>query len=121
MAPTLDHGLIPLLGEALEIFRSVLAGGIALSGEFLADERVYGHGVFSLQQTQLANEIKGTQATRFAAKSLYCARKIGLLISGSQVRRPPSSPTELRIPGPTLNRPFLWVFSPASFRSFGLR
>src|SRR5260370_1280859 len=43
VAPALDLRLVAVLGEALKVFRSVLAGGIALSGEFLADERVYGH------------------------------------------------------------------------------
>jgi hypothetical protein len=33
---------------------------------------------------------------------------------------PPSSPTKPQIPAPTPNRPFLWGFSPLSFRSFGL-
>jgi len=46
MAPALDLGLVPLLGEALEIFRGQLFGGIALSGEFLADEWVLRHRVF---------------------------------------------------------------------------
>src|SRR6266403_1171760 len=49
MAPALDHGLIPLLWEALEIFRSVLAGRIALSGEFLADEGVSWHHAIEAQ------------------------------------------------------------------------
>src|SRR5260370_4184698 len=41
--------------------------------------------------------------------------------SFARLHPPPSSPTQPRIPGPTLNSPFLSVFSPASFRSFGLR
>jgi hypothetical protein len=31
--------------------------------------------------------------------------------------RPPSSPTEPQVSGPTKNRPFLWGFLPVSFRS----
>src|SRR5712672_1980798 len=43
MAPALDFGLVPLFWKALEIFRGQLFGGRALSGEFLADERVSCH------------------------------------------------------------------------------
>jgi len=35
MAPALDHSLIPLLGEALEVFRGVPAGGVAPPGNAL--------------------------------------------------------------------------------------
>jgi hypothetical protein len=43
MAPALDFGLVPLFWKALEVFRGQLFGGRALSGEFLADERVSCH------------------------------------------------------------------------------
>ncbi len=41
-APALDLGLVPIFRKALEIFRSVLPGGVAVLGEFLANERVFG-------------------------------------------------------------------------------
>jgi len=34
MAPALDFGLVPVFGEAVEIFRGQLFGGRALPGEF---------------------------------------------------------------------------------------
>ena len=43
MAPAIDRGLVPVFWEAVEIFRGQLFGGRALSGEFLADERVSCH------------------------------------------------------------------------------
>ena len=64
---------------------------------------------------------------RWSSKSLFWPEIFkkfpvpALETSFAGLHPPPSSPTEPRIPGPSLNRPFLWVFSPASFRSFGLR
>jgi hypothetical protein len=37
-----------------------------------------------------------------------------------RLRTPPSSRSKPQISGPAPNRPFLWGFSPVSFRSFGL-
>src|SRR6266403_4207748 len=51
MAPALDLGLVPLFRKALEILRSVLAGGIALLREFLADKRVSWHRSFLVCST----------------------------------------------------------------------
>ena len=44
VAPALDLGLVAVFREVLEIFCSELLGGRSLPGEFLADERVLGHG-----------------------------------------------------------------------------
>jgi hypothetical protein len=44
VAPALDLGLISVLREARKILRRKLFGGRALPSEFLADERVSGHG-----------------------------------------------------------------------------
>src|SRR5258705_2494039 len=40
LAPSLDLGLVPVLRETLEVFRSQLPCGRALLGEFLVDKRV---------------------------------------------------------------------------------
>jgi hypothetical protein len=53
-----------------------------------------GMGFFSLQQTQLANEIKGTQATRFARMlliDLMIVRTLNHRVPGSS----PGAPTKL--------------------------
>jgi hypothetical protein len=60
VAPAFDLGLVPVFRESLEVFRRVLSGGVEVFGELLADEWVSWHrSFFSLQQTQLANEING--------------------------------------------------------------
>src|SRR5258708_7055904 len=45
MPPAFNLSLVAILREALKVFRSVLAGGVALPREFLADERVCWHNL----------------------------------------------------------------------------
>jgi hypothetical protein len=48
MAPALNLGLVPILGEALEVFRRDLFSRDAQSGELLADVRIARHWPWSL-------------------------------------------------------------------------
>src|SRR5258706_11636824 len=69
-------------------------------------------GFFSLQQTQLANEIKGTQATRFA-RMLLIDLTIVRTLNQRSLRKPHVSDT-------TPNRAFLRGFPATQFPDFGL-
>jgi hypothetical protein len=55
MAPALYLGLVPVLGESLEIFLGHLSGGRALPGELLADVWVSGHALLKRGRARHAN------------------------------------------------------------------
>src|SRR5258706_11724011 len=55
MAPALDLSLVPILREALKVFRSVLSGGVAFPSEFLADKRIAWHGAIKAPRAAVGN------------------------------------------------------------------